>query len=330
MLKYYTILCVIFVVAIITGIFIWQKKWGENQIDIVVNKDNYATKSPPEKPIAHQNKLVSLVKSKSTTEGEPVYSTDELENIMEYFDEEAEKEINAHLDLLQFETDLRTSLANGWTPAWQNLAPKLTRKECVKMSTLELSEACFSSSIFARAHLIYDKPIYAFSRLKILYPCYAELFKRDDLLEGVLSAYSLYASGLDPEGEPNEIIDSLMGLDTLPLIFQLPNMLKQLKGKELQFVHAQLEAIKKIRSYIDGDADDSLTSSTPFFTAKTPVSLVQYTLAVMRKASISRSASAIDTITGLQLPIKPKMGQIKTYLDISIKEIEQFLNSYQE
>jgi hypothetical protein len=324
----------ILVVAVIAGILVWQKKWGKSQIDIVVNKDEYATKSPPENPIIRQDESVSLVISKSTTENEFFYPADEIENMMKSLYEEAGAHINedvdAYIDLAVFEADLHASLANGWTPPWQNLAPKLTREECVKMPTLELSEACFSSSVFARELLLFDKPILSFSRLKILYPCYAELFERDDLWEGVLSAYSLYASHLGPESEPNETINSLMGLDNLPRIFQLPNMRKQLEGKELLFVHAQLESIKKIRSYIEGDTDDFLVSSTPFFSVTTPVSLVNLTLVFMQKVSVSQSASAIDTISELQLPKSPKMGQIKNYMDISITEIEQFLNSYQE
>ena len=325
-MKRYTTLCAILVVVIIIGVFAWKK----SQTDIVINKDNYAAKSSPEKPIAHQDELATPVKSKSTTEADFVSSAAELETIMKLFYEDTDKEIDNRIDFVEFETDLRASLANGWTPPWQNLAPKLTRKECVKMSTSELSEACFSSSIFARELLLFDEPKFSFSRLKILYPCYAELFKREDLWEGVRDAYVLYASRLDPKGEPNEVIDSLMGLENLPRIFLLPNMREQLKGRELVFVRAQLESIKKIRSYLAGDTDDSLTSSTPFFSATTPVTLVNYALVFMRKTSVGQSASAIDTISKLRLPVKPNMGEIKNYMDISIKEIEQFLNSYRE
>jgi hypothetical protein len=43
----------------------------------------------------------------------------------------------------------------------------------------------------------------------------------------------------------------------------------------------------------------------------------------MQKASITQSSSAIDTISNLRLPKKPKMGEVKNYMDVSITEIER-------
>lgn len=326
MSKRCTALCAGLIVAAIGGVCIWLKKGENRQFDVVANKGNHAAKSFRENPAPPQKESVLLVASRDTREEELVYPAGDVNSIMAFLSKEAK----APVDLAQFEADLRRSLAGGWTPPWPNITPKLTREECVKMATPELARVCFSTGLLARAQLIYDKPIYAFSRLKILYPCYEELFKRDDLWEGVLSAYSLYASHLDPKGEPNSVMDAFMGLDNLPRMFQLPKLQEQLEGRELLFVRAQLEAIKGIRSYIEGDANESLVSSTAFFSTTTPFSIVNLTLAFMKRASVSRSASAIDTMSRMGLPQKPTMGQVKGYMDVSITEIERFLNSYQE
>lgn len=329
MTRRYTILCIIITGAIVATIFVWRQYLQKTEIMV---KENNCSKLPtPENNSAiPYNKPALSIKPKNGKENEFFRPADELENLMKSLYEEAGDHINKEANMALFEADLRTSLANGWTPPWQNLAPKLTREECAKMSTLELSKVCFSSSIFARELMLHDRPIFGFSRLKILYPCYAELFERDDLWEGVLSAYSLYASSLDPKGEPNKAINAVMGLDNLPRIFQLPKMQKQLEGREILFVCAQLEAIKKIRSYIEGDADEALVSSTPFFSITTPISLVNLTMVFMQKVSLSQSASVIGDISELRLPKKPQMGQIKNYMDTSINGIEHFITSYQK
>jgi hypothetical protein len=307
---------------------------------------------PNQQPVSDP-KPVGLLSSKSTAEDTLFYPAKEVDKIVTSLFEEA----NAHIDMAEYEANTRRSLANGWTPPWQNITPNLTREECMKLPTSKLAEACFSSSLLTRYLLIHNEPIYAFSSLKVIYPCYGELFERDDLWTGVLSAYSIYASNLylvnepdkiidpliglqtipsiyssnpNPANKTNKIIDSLIGLQTLPCIFHLPKMREQLKGRELLFVRAQLEALKGIRFYINGDPNEATVSSTPFFSMTAPVSLINYSLAFMKKASASQSASAINTISKLGISKKPTMGELKNYMDVCIAEIEQFLNSYQK
>lgn len=237
---------------------------------------------------------------------------------------------DANIDLTNYEANLRKSLANGTIGrAWQNLDPNLTAEECRKLTTAKLAQVCFSTSLLTR-HLLAssNRPVYVFAMLKIRYPCYGELFERDDLWKGVLDAYSLYAAALETKGDPNKVIDSIMGLNELPNVFQYNKMREQLNGKEIQFVRAQLEALKKIRSFIKDDKDDSTVSSTPFFSVTAPMSLVNHSLVFMEKVSKDKSKPAIDNICKLRLRKTPKMKEVKNYIDISIVEIERFLDSY--
>ena len=237
---------------------------------------------------------------------------------------------DVNIDLTKYEANVRESLANGTTErAWQNLDPNLTVEECKKLTTAKLAQVCFSTSLLTR-HLLAtsNRPVYVFAMLKIRYHCYGELFERDDLWKGVLDAYSLYAAALETKGDPNKVIDSIMGLNELPNVFQYNKMREQLNGKEIQFVRAQLEALKKIRSFIKDDKDDSTVSSTPFFSVTAPMSLVNHSLVFMEKVSKDKSKPAIDNISRLRLTKTPKMKEVKNYIDISIAEIEQFLDSY--
>jgi hypothetical protein len=230
--------------------------------------------------------------------------------------------------LAKVEADARKTLENGGPPpAWQNLVPKLTREECAKMTTDKLAQACFSSGYLTRRLLASNsgKHVYTLISVKVWYPCYGELFEREDLWKVVLDAYSMYASRLDPKRDPNTVIDGSMGLDTLGDLFQLPKVQEQLRGKETQFVRAQLDALKKVRRFIGGDPNDAMRSSTPFFSLRVPVSLIEDSLVFMRRASPSQSAPVVAKICKISLSRRPTMGQVKAYIDAVTPEIEQFL-----
>ena len=291
-MRRYTILYVLVLLAIVTGISFGQNNSGS---------------------------------SNSTAETIFYNPTDRLEYIIRSIYEDTMNEA----DISRLEEEQRKSLADGFAGPWQNLVPKLTREECAKMTTPELAKVCFETSIFSRLQLIYNRPITAFIVAKVRYPCYEELFNRDDLWKGVLEAYSLYSSGLDPKGEPNDVIDAVMGLINLPLFFQYPPMRQQLEGREILFVRAQLDALKNIRSFIKDDKDDSTVSAAPFFSVATPIELINYSLVFIQKLSPDKSKSVIDKISKIRLSKTPKMKEVKDYIDISIIEIEKYLKSYE-
>ena len=304
-MRHNTILCVFLLLSFNTGFSFRQERSEESSL-------------------AAQKDPNSSITSNGTVGDDFYYPSDRLEYIRRTIYEDT---VNDAV-IIRFEENVRKSIADGFAEPWQNLVPKLTREQCVKMPTPELAKVCFSTSLFTRLLLIYDRPVYAFSIAKIRYPCYEELFNRDNLWEGVLSAYSFYSSSLNPKGEPNDVIDAIMGLNNLPLFFQYPPMRRQLEGREVLFVRAHLEALKNIRSFIKDDKDNSTVSSTQFFSVTTPISLVNYSLVLLQKVSTDKSKSVIDNISKLRLSKTPEMKEVKKYIDICINEIEPFLDSY--
>jgi len=293
---------------------------------LVVASISFGQGQTQERSFIVSEELNSLNASNEITKENFYFPTDKLEYIRRCIYESSDDEIS----MKRYEDDLRKSIADGNVGPWQNLVPKLTREECIKMPTSELAQVCFSTSLFTRLLLLYDKPVHAFSVAKVRYPCYEELFNRDDLWQGILGAYSIYSSGLDPKGEPNNVMDAIIGLDNLPLVFQCNKMREQLKGRELLFIRAQVNALKKIRLYIKNDDDNSTVSATPFFSVTAPISMINHSLVFAQKVSEEKSKTLIDNISKLQLSTKPKMGDIKNYIDISIAEFQQLLNSYPE
>jgi hypothetical protein len=225
--------------------------------------------------------------------------------------------------LAQYEADARKSLESGGIPpAWQNLAPKLTSEQCAKMSTVDLAQSCFSSSYLTRRLLAENrKAAHTLVAVTVWYPCYRELFKREDLWKGVLKAYSTYVSSLDPRRDSNGVIDGSMGMGTVRDLFQLPRLQDQVRGRELLFVRAQLDSLKTIHSYLEGDL------KAGSFALGAPISLLQHTLIFMRRGAPDRAGPAISRICRIPLSRTPTTGQMRTYLDAVMPEIEQFLKA---
>jgi hypothetical protein len=230
--------------------------------------------------------------------------------------------------LAQYEADARKGFERGGIPpAWQNMAPKLTPEQCAKMSTVDLAQVCFSSSYLTRRLLAENrKTAHTLITVTVWYPCYRELFKREDLWKGVLRAYSTYASRLDPRHDSNTVIDGWMGLGAVRDLFQLPKLQEQVQGRETLFVRAQLDSLKTIRSSLNGEPKAESSSSMPFVLGA-PISLLQDTMVFMRRADPDRAGPTISRICKIPLSGNPTVGQMKTYLDAVMPEIEQFLKT---
>lgn len=218
--------------------------------------------------------------------------------------------------LAKFKKSVEKSFNRGWRPAWYKVAPDLTAEECSKMATSELAKECFSSSVYCRELLI-SQPKHAFVKMEVFYPCYKELFNRDDLWKGVMEAYPFLSARLySKSSDTRTSIDALITLQELKYIFRLPKISEQIKGKELLFIRSHLDALKGIRLYMDND-------SIPFFSLTAPVALLNQSVYFMRK--LSPGAPEIDAICNLKLRKKPRTGESKAFLDASISEIERFL-----
>ena len=315
--------CILVLVGVVLSIYLVKKNGAnENGTSVIPETEREINAAPPSD--------TSVVQESPKEYHTPV---DGKVQLTEFFPEQGlwdvedflGKKANETLELIEFENHMRKIVADGWRPPWHKMAPDFTAEECSKMTTSELSEAFFSTSIFARETLIVNNPEHSFIRMKILFPCFNELYHRDDLCDGVLDAYYLHSSILTPEADPNDIVSGFVGLKTLPKTFELPSMRQQMVGRELSFVRAQLDALKIIRSYIENDPDNDLISSTPYFDLSTPISLIDYSLYFMNRHSPSDSASAINEMSKLKIEKTPTMGEVKKFMDVSITEIEKYL-----
>lgn len=90
------------------------------------------------------------------------------------------------------------------------------------------------------------------------------------------------------------------------------------------FVEAQLNVLKAIRAYIAADKDSSTQSDTPFFGLSLPTSLVNSALALISLSPEAVARRAVEDVSRIRLPEKHTMGDVKNYMDVSIRSIEQY------
>lgn len=230
-------------------------------------------------------------------------------------------------DLARYERMLRADMEIEGPPrVLADMLPKMEVENSADVSTEALAKACFKSSVLARRQLASSQsnPAYALTEVKVFYPVYEEYLGRIDAWKGWLAAYSSYASAMGSNSNANELIDALIGMQTLTSLFWEPGMRSQLKGKELLFIEAQLEALKSFRAYLFSDKDERATSSTTFFSLTVPASLVNSALALMIQSGGEDVRGEIVAVTSFTLPENYTMGDVENYLDLAIGCIDDF------
>ena len=129
-----------------------------------------------------------------------------LEQMVHSFDPDPEQETN----LKEFEADLQASLDSGWVPTWKHLEIGLSDQEIQALPTKKLAEDLFRSGLPARTLLLFNHSHVGIKRLEMLYPGYAELFRRPDVADGLNAIIAMRIDQLisgDPDGGISAGID---------------------------------------------------------------------------------------------------------------------------
>ena len=78
---------------------------------------------------------------------------------------------------------------SGWKPPWQGYKDVKDRSYYEKLTTEDLAKECFSTSLWAREMLIYNRPAYGIARAGIFHDGFAVLYERPDFWEAIASVY---------------------------------------------------------------------------------------------------------------------------------------------
>lgn len=212
---------------------------------------------------------------------------------------------------------------------WAGQAPRLTEEQAREFKTEELARICFASSVFAREigkSNDIDPTKTAFPSLERYFPCFNELFHRQDLWKGVLGAYALYLDGLlskDAQTSPTVMQNNVVGLQTLHYMYSYPAMAEQMKDRERLFFQAHLRALKRVREYVAHYDPAPGGPTLPRFAPMAIYSLVQPALKFMDQASPEDGKKIRDEID-VEYPQQSTREALLEYLDPVIKRLESF------
>lgn len=190
------------------------------------------------------------------------------------------------------------------------------------LDTETLARECFSGSYFANIMGVYaTHEDVAFIRLRVFHDGFAELFSRSDMWKGILSVYKMLVKNLDPKMAKIDIINTTTTLDSLTHLYFFPPFKEQLYGREEIFLEANLEALKRFKSFIENYHPTGSMMKIPFY--REPFSVARVALMLQQRTNPQNYYAIIPDLAGVRFSSEQKTTDIKKYLDLVIPALEK-------
>lgn len=148
---------------------------------------------------------------------------------------------------VQFRRDMTQGLKPGESPF---KASTKTPAYYRKLSTQDLAAECFSTGHFMFEMSSFNTIREGFIRLTAWHPGFAELFSREDRWRGILSQYDAQAKLIDRRSDLKTIILASGNFNALADLYRMPEFARQVRGREADFLAANLRAIDRYRQYV--------------------------------------------------------------------------------
>lgn len=221
---------------------------------------------------------------------------------------------------------------SGWKPPWQGYKDAKDRSYYEKLNTEDLAKECFSTSLWAREIIIYNRPAYAIARAGIFHDGFAVLYERPDFWEAIASVYIHLArnfaeikvekrqSNLQTlSAERRTQMDILFNLQNLKHAYTYPLFVQKLKGRERLLLRANLEAIRTVLSY-------ARERDKPFWGATVAYGLSRPMFALLKRTNPDKYSEIIGRLENTELSFKsPDPKQAQSYIRLVISTVEQAL-----
>jgi hypothetical protein len=247
----------------------------------------------------------------------PTYELEELIEGFEVIFEEAEEQTNYAVARMEWLALKKKGHTRWGSEHWMKDPNYYQRLE-----TRELVEECFSRTIFANEMILYSKPQFGLDSLKIFHNGFAELFKREDLWEGILHLYEHLSAKLDPEADLLQIVTAAQQLDLLRTLYVLSPLREQVKGREAIFLDANLRVLKRFQWYLEHYDPEKLGTggSAGFF--REPCSVAQVGLMLAKQVDPKRYAEIEPVVTSVRWPEQQRVQDLESFISLVVKGLE--------
>jgi len=225
---------------------------------------------------------------------------------------------------------------SGWKPPWQGYKDVKERSYYEKLRTEDLARECFSTSLWAREMLIYDRPAYGIARAGIFHDGFAILYERPDFWEAIASVYIHLARNLAEikvekkqsnlqtlSAEQRTQMDILFNLQTLQYVYTYPLFVQKLKGREELLLRANLEALRAVLSY----AGESEYRDKPFWGTTVAYGLSRPVFALLKKTNPDKYSEIIGRLENTELSFKsPDPAHLRRRMGPDMAGVERRLD----
>ena len=278
-----------------------------------------------------QNESVQEDPSKEVTikqESEPpkssftVVPTLGLDELIKDFEDEVIEDAEHAILIAQFRQQMMSWKAKG--------GPKYCTDDWMqepayyeKLTTEDLVEECFAQPVFASVATCTD-PERVFIRLKIFHNGFAELFKRDDMWQGVLHAYEILASQLNSESDFRTAFRAASHLSAIKILYSYEPFKEQLKGREEVFMSANLEVLRSFQTYMRTFDPESMGLAAnelpPFFCE--PCTVANVALMLLKQTDPVSFSRIIPEISSVRFPQEQRKEDLVNYIDLVIEKLD--------
>jgi len=247
------------------------------------------------------------------------------------FLDEVVKGIQEELDdgeearLAEFELYLLQQLASGWEPPWRGLDIKETDDEIRKMSTKELGLRLWTTGIYARESIVFDRPSSAMKRLEVCYKGYAELFRRPDLWQAMVEAMSNSSLLLSPSNSDQANLNLAMVLTSLPSTYGYPPIRRNIAGHEKELIKSHIAALLRIKDFVVATSSQHARTTAPLFTPRTAIVLCESALTLGERLSAAEGRSAKELLQAFQWRDGRTGEDLPRYVDQAVPLLRRFV-----
>ncbi|UCG46976.1 MAG: hypothetical protein JSU94_15935 [Phycisphaerales bacterium] len=199
-----------------------------------------------------------------------------------------------------------------------------------QLQTPQLAQECFSRAIFGFAMTVYDDPMLGYSSLEIFHNGFAELFKREDMWKGILHVYDYLSLKLNPNSDLRTIVTVSNHFDAFARMYRIPAFKEQVKGRELIFLAANLQVLKRYRQYLEDYDPVALgTKGSPGFFGE-PCSVARVALMLAKQVAPQKYAAIEPELKSVRWTKEQKVEDLKSFINLVIEGLDGIVSNQSE
>jgi hypothetical protein len=239
----------------------------------------------------------------------PVSPTFELPEIIREFERENPGKVEGLEESVQRWREFRREGKTMWGSEKWMKEPKYYEG----LKTVELAKECFRDGIFATTVRSYLQPRFGFVALKEMHNGFAELFRRDDMGDGMLAVYEVLGSQIRTDTDLKTLVRVNLTLDALEALYREPEFKRQVKGREADFLKANVQVLRRYQRFLERFDPAKSESKTPFF--REPIHVAQVALMLFKQVDPERYAALAPELMEIRWPPEQRLEDVKSFLD---------------